>query len=68
MKKKHRLAGKPVYIVWRDPDHDWHNFTVLDASGGFVLLQGEEEDGAKHDGIPFWVPMREAKSIRIRRT
>jgi hypothetical protein len=60
--------GKPVKIYWIDPASDWNNF-IIDQFDKFsyrseVTLVGFDQNGAKHDGVPFKVSIDDIKSIK----
>lgn len=61
--------GKNVHITWADGS-DWCNYRVLavhEAPHGrqYLWLEGIEQDGIMHDGVPFTVKDYEIEEIRL---
>jgi len=73
---KEKYTHKYVSIDWNDGDCDWHNFKVLSIHFGmnftdtpypkiYFWLMGVDEDGSKHNGVPFTATDDEILNIEI---
>jgi len=72
-----RYIGQRVYIEWRDPEHDWHWFRLLDVMTTGALwwrktwleLQGlsSPTHGAPYTGGPIIVPLDDIALIETPR-
>lgn len=67
------LKGKYVQIKWRDPDHDWPYYRLLevDAKASTIKVRGMDfpDGSAKHDSDEFhadWSDVRKIEPVMVR--
>lgn len=55
--------GKLVHVEWREPQYDWHMFSLLAVHGDELWLKGEPDNGVPHAGDTFIVREDEIRSM-----
>lgn len=65
LKKRSLRKGQNVFIIWKNPDYDWHWFVLLDFSDKWkwIYLQGRDSPHGKSDESKFWVRAEEISTI-----
>jgi hypothetical protein len=58
-------TGKKCFITWLVGNiYSWHDFYVGNVTDERVLLFGtKDKDGNLHDGVPFWIDIKEIKRV-----